>query len=95
MLLLLKWSFIKRWFIDKTLWIYQRSKTALPDIKVTYADVWEYWLKNTLISKKVTDFVTIHILPYWEDDPMNIESIKHLADVGEWEVEGILKLQIF
>ena len=32
--------------------------------------------------KNVTDFVTIHILPYWEDIPMSIQrSISHLADV--------------
>ena len=65
-------------------------KAALPDTQVTYADVWEYWLKYPKI-KEVTDFVTIHILPYWEDDPMNIhESIEHLANVRH-EVEGILK----
>ena len=76
---------------DKKLYEYIKEvKTALPDIKVTYADVWEYWLKYPHI-KEVTDFVTIHILPYWEDDPMNIEAaIKHLADV-RMEVEGILK----
>ncbi|QKF81712.1 glycosyl hydrolase [Halarcobacter ebronensis] len=64
-------------------------KTALPNLKVTYADVWEFWLKNPSI-KEVTDFVTIHILPYWEDEPANInESIKHLANVRQ-EVEQIL-----
>ena len=61
-------------------------KTALPDTPVTYADVWEYWLKYPKI-KEVTDFVTIHILPYWEDDPQNIhDSIEHLANV-RMEVE--------
>ncbi|WP_198305399.1 glycosyl hydrolase [Arcobacter vandammei] len=56
-------------------------KQALPNIKVTYADVWEFWLKHPNM-KNVTDFVTIHILPYWEDLPMSIEkSINHLADV--------------
>ena len=65
-------------------------KAALPDTQVTYADVWEYWLKYPKI-KEVTDFVTIHILPYWEDDPMEITTaIKHLANV-RYEVEGILK----
>ena len=65
-------------------------KAALPDTQVTYADVWEYWLKYPKI-KEVTDFVTIHILPYWEDDPMEITAaIKHLANV-RLEVEGILK----
>ncbi|MCP9626775.1 beta-(1-6) glucans synthase [Rhodopseudomonas palustris] len=36
---------------------------------VTYADVWEYWLRNREIYDAV-DFVTIHILPYWEDIPI-------------------------
>ena len=36
---------------------------------VTYADVWEYWLKNREVYDAV-DFVTIHILPYWEDIPI-------------------------
>ncbi len=76
---------------DKRLYAYIKEvKTALPDVRVTYADVWEYWVKYPHI-KEVTDFVTIHILPYWEDDPMNIhESIEHLANVRH-EVEGILK----
>lgn len=76
---------------DKQLYKYiKQVKTALPDTQVTYADVWEYWLKYPNI-REVTDFVTIHILPYWEDDPMNIsDSIKHLANVRE-EVEAILK----
>ncbi len=56
-------------------------KQALPNVRVTYADVWEFWLKHPNM-KNVTDFVTIHILPYWEDLPMSIEkSINHLADV--------------
>jgi len=36
---------------------------------VTYADVWEYWLRNPEVAGAV-DFITIHILPYWEDLPM-------------------------
>lgn len=40
--------------------------TAMP---VTYADVWEFWLKNRDVYEAV-DFVTIHILPYWEDFPI-------------------------
>ncbi|MBR1211973.1 beta-(1-6) glucans synthase [Bradyrhizobium sp. JYMT SZCCT0180] len=38
-------------------------------IPVTYADVWEFWLRNREIYDAV-DFVTIHILPYWEDMPV-------------------------
>ncbi|WP_034255580.1 glycoside hydrolase family 17 protein [Aliarcobacter lanthieri] len=56
-------------------------KEALPQYQVTYADVWEYWLKYPKI-KELTDFVTIHILPYWEDDPKNIhDSIEHIKNV--------------
>ena len=36
---------------------------------VTYADVWEFWLRNADLQNSV-DFVTIHILPYWEDFPI-------------------------
>ena len=76
---------------DKQLLEYiTQIKNALPNTKVTYADVWEYWLKHPSIQN-ATDFVTIHILPYWEDEPMGIEkAISHLANVRE-EVESILK----
>jgi len=36
---------------------------------VTYADVWEFWLRYRDLQAAV-DFVTIHILPYWEDFPL-------------------------
>jgi exo-beta-1,3-glucanase (GH17 family) len=39
---------------------------------VTYADVWEFWLKHPEIAPAV-DFITIHLLPYWEDNPAGIE----------------------
>ncbi|HXW47840.1 MAG TPA: beta-(1-6) glucans synthase, partial [Xanthobacteraceae bacterium] len=43
-----------------------KSKVSMP---VTYADVWEYWLRYPDLQSAV-DFVTIHILPYWEDFPL-------------------------
>jgi glucan 1,3-beta-glucosidase len=36
---------------------------------VTYADVWEFWLRYREVASAV-DFITIHILPYWEDFPI-------------------------
>lgn len=42
------------------------------EVPVTYADVWEYWLKYKDLEHSV-DFVTVHILPYWEDNPRSIE----------------------
>jgi exo-beta-1,3-glucanase (GH17 family) len=46
-----------------------RSVKAQVTIPVTYADVWEFWLRYREIYEAV-DFVTIHILPYWEDIPV-------------------------
>jgi len=43
-----------------------KSQIAQP---VTYADVWEFWLRYAELQSAV-DFVTIHILPYWEDFPL-------------------------
>jgi exo-beta-1,3-glucanase (GH17 family) len=50
---------------------------------VTYADVWEFWLKHPEIAPEV-DFLTIHLLPYWEDDPSNIDAaLQHVAEVRQ------------
>jgi glucan 1,3-beta-glucosidase len=48
---------------------YIRAVKAQVQVPVTYADVWEYWLRNREVYDAV-DFVTIHILPYWEDIPV-------------------------
>ncbi len=39
---------------------------------VTYADVWEFWNRNPSLADEV-DFITIHILPYWEDEPIGMD----------------------
>lgn len=50
---------------------------------VTYADVWEFWLKHPEVAPAV-DFLTIHLLPYWEDDPAGIhEALAHVKDIRE------------
>ena len=55
-----------------------RAATALP---VTYADVWEFWLQNPALAGAVS-FVTVHMLPYWEDEPMPIErAVDHVVSV--------------
>jgi exo-beta-1,3-glucanase (GH17 family) len=46
-----------------------RLVKAQVQVPVTYADVWEFWLRHREIYD-VVDFVTIHILPYWEDMPV-------------------------
>src|SRR5262245_41864424 len=46
-----------------------RAVKARVNVPVTYADVWEFWLRNRDVANAV-DFITIHILPYWEDFPI-------------------------
>ncbi|HSR01344.1 MAG TPA: beta (1-6) glucan synthase [Methylophilaceae bacterium] len=54
---------------------------SLTDIPITYADVWEFWLKYKMIAKDI-DFHTVHILPYWENNPVSIkEAASHTAKV--------------
>jgi glucan 1,3-beta-glucosidase len=50
-----------------------RAVKARVSVPVTYADVWEFWLHNSDVANAV-DFITIHILPYWEDFPISAEA---------------------
>jgi exo-beta-1,3-glucanase (GH17 family) len=52
--------------LARTIW----AVKARVHVPVTYADVWEFWLRNSDIANAV-DFITIHILPYWEDFPIS------------------------
>jgi glucan 1,3-beta-glucosidase len=48
---------------------------------VTYADVWEFWLRYREVASAV-DFITIHILPYWEDFPLPVaEAARHVEHI--------------
>ena len=56
-------------------------KSQLPGVRVTYADVWEFWLRNRELYDSV-DYVTIHILPYWEDFPIRAHNAAaHIDDI--------------
>jgi exo-beta-1,3-glucanase (GH17 family) len=58
-----------------------RAVKARVKVPVTYADVWEFWLRNPALAQAV-DFVTIHILPYWEDFPIPArEAAAHVAAI--------------
>jgi exo-beta-1,3-glucanase (GH17 family) len=55
-----------------------REVKAQVSMPVTYADVWEFWLRNREIAAAV-DFISIHILPYWEDFPIPAkEAARHV-----------------
>ncbi len=51
----------------------RRVKAAIKQ-PVTYADVWEFWLKYPQVAKEV-DSITIHVLPYWENNPTSLEHV--------------------
>ena len=66
---------------EKALAAYIRRVNDATDVPVTYADVWEFWQKHPELAK-ATDYLTIHILPYWEDEPVAPErAVRHVADV--------------
>lgn len=56
-----------------------RRESAVP---VSYADVWEFWSRNAALRAHV-DVVTIHVLPYWEDEPVAVEhAVDHVLAVA-------------
>ncbi|MDD5034628.1 MAG: glycosyl hydrolase family 17 protein [Methylococcaceae bacterium] len=70
----------------------ERVKAAAPGVPVTYADVWEFWLRNQKELADVVSFATVHILPYWEDDPVGIENavghVSHIYHHVKAELKG-------
>jgi exo-beta-1,3-glucanase (GH17 family) len=60
-----------------------RTVKARIPVSVTYADVWEFWLRYPEVQAAV-DFVTIHILPYWEDFPVPAsEAAAHVESIRQ------------
>ncbi len=59
---------------------------------VSYADVWSMYMKHPQLIKEV-DFITIHILPYWEDEPISVdhasEHLEKIVKQVEDEARGI------
>lgn len=50
--------------------------TGMP---VTYADVWGFWVKHLSLAQAVS-FVTVHIIPYWDDEPVGIDAVIPYVD---------------
>ena len=63
-----------------------RSVKTRVKIPVTYADVWEFWLRYREVADEV-DFITVHMLPYWEDFPPRAED-------AAAHVDGLRKLMV-
>lgn len=57
---------------------------AATSVPVTYADVWGFWQKAPQVLVDSVDYLTIHILPYWEDDPApSSDAVVHIEYVME------------
>jgi exo-beta-1,3-glucanase (GH17 family) len=57
-----------------------RSAKGRARVPVSYADTWDFWLRYPELGREV-DFVTIHVLPYWEDVPPRAEDApQHVID---------------
>lgn len=66
--------------VDQVIAYIRKVKAAVKQ-PVTYADVWEFWLRFPQLLNEV-DFVTVHFLPYWEDLPIAAgHSMPHILDV--------------
>jgi len=62
-----------------------KAQVAMP---VTYADVWSFGCVTAMMAS-VVDFVTIHILPYWEDFPIpRTECAAHVDAIHAQMVRG-------
>ncbi|WP_367155376.1 glycosyl hydrolase family 17 protein [Methylomonas sp. HYX-M1] len=74
--------------IDRLIEYIREVKRAVKQ-PVSYADVWSMYVKHPQLIKEV-DFITIHILPYWEDEPIAVERApEHLeAIVNQVEEEA-------
>lgn len=66
---------------EEVMLAYLQEAQRRTEVPVTYADVWEFWLKHPRLEQAV-DYITVHILPYWEDNPQSVDhAIQHAETV--------------
>lgn len=51
-------------------------------VPISYADVWEFWLRHGAALRDHVDVVSVHVLPYWEDEPVAIDhAVAHVQAI--------------
>jgi exo-beta-1,3-glucanase (GH17 family) len=66
--------------VDRLIAYLREVKHAIKQ-PVSYADVWSIYMQYPQLIKEV-DFITIHILPYWEDEPVSIDhAAEHIEKI--------------
>jgi exo-beta-1,3-glucanase (GH17 family) len=72
-----------------------REVKAKVPMRVTYAEVWEFWLRHRDVAAAV-DFITVHILPYWEDHPIPVDqAARHVSVIRQQVVAAFPDKEIF
>jgi len=67
---------------DELIGYIRRVKAAVKQ-PVSYADVWAFYLKYPEVAREL-DYLTIHILPFWEDEPVPIDQVEaHIVKIVE------------
>lgn len=70
-----------------------RRQAAVP---VSYADVWEFWLRHGAVLRDHVDVVSIHVLPYWEDEPVAAaQAVDHVHAIAARLSQAFAPLPLF
>jgi hypothetical protein len=63
-----------------------RRRSPVP---VAYADVWEFWVRHGAALRDHVDVIAVHVLPYWEDEPVHANAaVAHVRSTVE-RVRGV------
>jgi exo-beta-1,3-glucanase (GH17 family)/cellulose synthase/poly-beta-1,6-N-acetylglucosamine synthase-like glycosyltransferase len=72
-----------------------RARRESP-VPVAYADVWEFWLRHAPQLRDHVDRVAVHVLPYWEDQPVaNAEAAAYVHSVARRLRETLAPLPVW
>lgn len=66
------------------------------EVPVSYADVWEFWLRHAPVLQPQVDIATVHILPYWEDHPVGAaQAADHVRRIVQQARERLAGLPVW
>ena len=65
-------------------------------VPVSSADVWEFWLRHAAVLRGHVDVVSVHVLPYWEDEPVAAgQAVAHVRAVAARVGAAVAPLPVF
>jgi exo-beta-1,3-glucanase (GH17 family) len=69
-----------------------RRESTVP---VAYADVWEFWRRHQATIAAHVDVAAIHVLPYWEDEPVAVgQAVDHVIRITGDMVDGLSPIPV-